>query len=304
MGSPIYFRWLGAAGIELTASGRTLIIDPYFSRIPFWNVFIGRLRSRPDLVETHIVTCHEILVTHSHFDHLMDVPLIARRTGARVYGSLFTCRLLSRCGVPDEQIFEIQTGDRLDLNGFKVRVLKSWHTNIPWLNGGDVPVEKSPPGRARDFRMDKKFAFEIDAHGVQLLTDPGRELEASAAADILFLRPDLNARECRALLKSIRPRLVIPIHWESHHRPLNKPLRPAWRPPGWRFPPVQRFDLNTLKEMIQGSGAAAKLFVPEVLHLYAFREVMDSFFSVKPLCSPLGAGASCASNVNPIPNRR
>lgn len=292
MGSPIYFRWLGAAGIELTASGRTLIIDPYFSRIPFWNVFIGRLRSRPALVEAHIVTCHEILVTHSHFDHLMDVPLVAKRTGARVYGSLFTCRLLSRCGVPDEQICEIQTGDRLDLNGFKVRVLKAWHTNIPWLNGGDVPVEKSPPGRARDFRMDKKFAFEIDANGVQLLTDPGKELDAAASADILFLRPDLNARECRVLLKTLRPGVVIPIHWESLHRPLTKPLRAAWRPPGWRFPPVQRFSLNKLQDMIRRSDPAAKVFVPEVLHLYTFQEVMSSLRTLRQRHFPRGGGAS------------
>ena len=43
-----------------------------------------------------LAAVHAILVGHSHYDHLMDVPLIARRyvPNATIYGSLTTKRIL------------------------------------------------------------------------------------------------------------------------------------------------------------------------------------------------------------------
>ncbi|MHB8278441.1 MAG: hypothetical protein ACYDIA_12415 [Candidatus Humimicrobiaceae bacterium] len=41
------------------------------------------------------------MVTHSHIDHLMDVPAIINNTGCKVYGSNNTCKLLSYCEIHD-----------------------------------------------------------------------------------------------------------------------------------------------------------------------------------------------------------
>ena len=123
MENPIYFRWLGVAGIELTINQKVLLIDPYLTRIPFRKVLFGGIRSKEELIQKHITRCHHILITHSHFDHLMDVSSIAGRTGAAVFGSPNTCRLLFACGLSSRQLHEVDAGNLLDLNPFRVRVL-------------------------------------------------------------------------------------------------------------------------------------------------------------------------------------
>ena len=45
-----------------------------------------------------------ILVHHSHFDHLADVPYIAKKTGAKVIATETSCKILSAYGIPDEHI--------------------------------------------------------------------------------------------------------------------------------------------------------------------------------------------------------
>jgi L-ascorbate metabolism protein UlaG (beta-lactamase superfamily) len=270
----LIFRWLGAAGIELRTPEHGLVIDPYFSRIPWWNIFFGKLRFRPEEVRKRAPAGNSILVTHAHFDHLMDVPAMVAAAGPMIFGSWNTCRLLSRCGVTSDHLREIRGGDRLDLGPFQIQAFKAWHIFMPGFSVYDVPPEKNPPLHARDFRMDGKFAFRIKAGGLRLLTDPGRRFETPVRSDVLFLRPDLSDRQCRALLQNIRPRLVIPIHWESLHRPLNKPLRPAFMPPGWRFPPVGRFNPGRFRKMVEKEGSGVKVLLPEIFQSYELRDIV------------------------------
>src|SRR4051812_38199205 len=81
----VSFRWLGVAGIELTAGGRTLAVDPFFTRPPLRRFLFGRVASNPRLVRKHLPSCDYVLVSHSHWDHMMDAPEGARNTGAVVF---------------------------------------------------------------------------------------------------------------------------------------------------------------------------------------------------------------------------
>src|SRR4051794_25031264 len=88
----IRVTYLGTNGYQLEASGHALLVDPYFSRISLaraalaWPIRpdagridegLAHLRGNPDA----------ILATHAHFDHLLDVPVLMRRTDARLIGS-------------------------------------------------------------------------------------------------------------------------------------------------------------------------------------------------------------------------
>ena len=95
----VRFRWLGVAGIELLSSeelmaDESLLIDPFFTRPPIWRLWFGRVAPNPARIPASLPRCDHILVSHAHYDHLLDVPVIARRTLARVYGSANTCALL------------------------------------------------------------------------------------------------------------------------------------------------------------------------------------------------------------------
>ncbi|MCL5772181.1 MAG: hypothetical protein M1479_07900 [Actinobacteria bacterium] len=39
----IYFKWFGVAGIELKINNCILLVDPYFTRVPFYKMWVGKV---------------------------------------------------------------------------------------------------------------------------------------------------------------------------------------------------------------------------------------------------------------------
>src|SRR3954452_22072632 len=81
-------EWLGVAGHSLSYQATTVLVDPYVSRAPLRALLLRR-RALPDprLIERYIQRADAILIGHTHWDHAVDAPAIARRDGATVYGS-------------------------------------------------------------------------------------------------------------------------------------------------------------------------------------------------------------------------
>ena len=57
----IFFKWLGVAGIEFKIKNRTLIVDPYFTRVPFYKMWIGKVVPDSKLIKQKIKYCDFIL---------------------------------------------------------------------------------------------------------------------------------------------------------------------------------------------------------------------------------------------------
>ena len=80
---------------NLSSKDAALFVDPYFSRVDFLSVALG-CRIQPNISRVHDGLRHlacgncrtdAILVTHGHFDHLLDVPIIMSKTRARLIAS-------------------------------------------------------------------------------------------------------------------------------------------------------------------------------------------------------------------------
>src|SRR5262249_3896680 len=85
----IRVTYLGVNGFQFETGDHALLVDPYFSRVGLWagalNEKIESNRVSVDEGLKHIRrTVDAILVTHAHFDHLLDTPEIMRRTHARL----------------------------------------------------------------------------------------------------------------------------------------------------------------------------------------------------------------------------
>jgi L-ascorbate metabolism protein UlaG (beta-lactamase superfamily) len=105
-------RHLGAAGWEISDGERVILLDPYLSRLRITGQFgthttppvAGDTRRvfGPDdelvgdeaAVDAHITRADFILHSHSHFNHTIDMPYIARKTGATVIGTESTINLM------------------------------------------------------------------------------------------------------------------------------------------------------------------------------------------------------------------
>ena len=268
MGISIGLRWLGTAGVELRVKDQILVIDPYFTRCPFWKVWFGRVQPSKELIAEKIRRCDFVLVTHAHFDHIMDVPDVVHNTGAAVWGSPNSCRLLSACGVPADKIHQIAVGDEFTFGDFHVEVRRCHHVELPGFLPGPVSPVLKPPLHVRDYRMDDYFSFRISAQGLRLLTDPGSCPEQAAPADVVFVIPSQDYGYYEALLRVVRPRVVIPYHFDDHFRSLSKSFRACCKPPRWAFPPLQRMSVTELRGMIEKLSPETEVLIPEAFRSY------------------------------------
>lgn len=248
-------RWLGVAGVEIIAGVRRLAIDPFFTRPPLWNQFIGHPATNTRLVSQYMTRCQHILVTHPHYDHLMDVPAIVQSTGADVYGSAHTCRLLDALGVPAQKIHLLHDADTLNLGDFQVQARQASHPRTPldWLLNGDLPRRLHPPLRLTDYRMDVCFSYSIRIGDITLLHGP-----QPVPADIWLCSPYLPRRDYPALLDAIRPRLVIPIHWEDFFQPITHSLSPLLP---WATP-------TGFKTRIEKLQPTTRVLIPRLMEKY------------------------------------
>jgi L-ascorbate metabolism protein UlaG (beta-lactamase superfamily) len=275
----VYCRWLGVAGVELSVGGQVLVIDPYFTRFPFRKMWIGPVFPNRGLIAEHVQHCDYILVTHPHFDHVMDVPAAAIQTGATVLGSRNTCTIMRASGVPAEQTRLIEPGDRLELGVFHVDVLPARHgrTPIDRLINGPVRADLKPPLRALDYRMDACYTFLVETGGLRVLIGSCETLAENIHADVLFVGTVMLTREpssyYQALLTRVRPKIVIPYHWDDLYRPLSMPVRPTFEPPAWAIPPLRRVDLSGFAHMIDAVAPGTRVFVPEMFRSYHIDEL-------------------------------
>jgi L-ascorbate metabolism protein UlaG (beta-lactamase superfamily) len=272
---PWTFRWLGAAGIELSVAGQTLLVDPYLTRFGFVHQWLGRVRSDETRVGEIIQRCKHVLVTHSHWDHLMDVPAVISRTRAIAYGSPNTCSLLRLLGVPDGSVRQISVGQALDLGRIAVRVHRGRHAKAPGFNAGELRPHLHPPLCARDYRMDEFFAFHIAAGGISVMTDTGADPRGMPEADMLLMSPRYASAQIHQILDQVRPRAILPCHWDSMYRPITAPLKPMLRPPSRSFPFFGRMDLREFTKQVAMVDPSVRVLVVDALRAYGIGELVQ-----------------------------
>ncbi|HOG46277.1 MAG TPA: MBL fold metallo-hydrolase [Anaerolineae bacterium] len=270
MSDSIGLRWLGVAGVELTVGDEVLAIDPYFTRFPLWRLWPGRVRPNAALTEAHLPHCDAVLVSHPHFDHLMDVPDVLRHTGALALGSDHTCRLLLASGIPPVRVRRITAGERLTLGRFDVEVLPAQHITLAGrpMVAGPLPEELRLPLRALDYRMDCCFSFLIRANGRRLLYWACERPGPAPEADLLFAGAFRGPEGYRPLLEQVRPQTVMPVHWDDFFRPLSQPLRPTLLPLQRRLPLLRRLDLDEMRRAIEQAAPGVTVLVPKMFREY------------------------------------
>src|SRR5262245_10055870 len=137
----VTLKYLGTAGWEITDGTTTVLVDPYLSRLqmtsPNDDVLPGDPRKRftptdaaesdTATIDTHIQRADFILITHTHTDHALDLPYIARKTGATVIGTESARNLARAYGIPGDKLIVARGGDDLEFEGWSVRVIPSLH---------------------------------------------------------------------------------------------------------------------------------------------------------------------------------
>ena len=134
--------YLGTNGYQFEFKGHALLVDPYFSRVDLLSVALGS-RIQPNAARIndglrHLATkADAILVTHGHFDHLLDVPAVMAKTRARLIASASSVDLAKRAGASSGDA--VKPGDVRRIGPWKIRVLSATHDRL----FGKVPFDQT-----------------------------------------------------------------------------------------------------------------------------------------------------------------
>src|SRR4029077_18095742 len=271
------------AGWEITDGTTVILIDPYLSRIngprppgagAAGSPIPGDGRPSygmddlavPDVatIDSHITRADFILVTHTHYDHVLDVPHIALKTRAAVIGTESTENVMRAYDVPDEQLITVSGGEDYEFGAFSVRVIPSIHSALDhkhYFSSESAPAGMKAPLTLQQMHPEGgTLAYLLRFHGHQILVFGGmnyieREVEG-LEPDVVLVGAASSRKEIydysARLMRGLHfPPLVLPTHWDNFFAPYGA---------------SQQSSVDALESFIQEIRAASpktKIVVPK-----------------------------------------
>lgn len=275
--SRMTLRWWGNNGWEVRVEDKTILIDPWLTRFktgtytpagadPQTPLSVNRALIDGYLDRGELRADH-ILVTHGHYDHLTDVPYLAKRTGATVFGTETHLSLMAALGAPEDQLAVASGGEDLTFDGYSIRIFRSLHSatgpraRVPFP--GSRPLSRRDRPRViEDLVEGGTLAYQVTGGGASVLNFGGSNYIESELAGV---RPDVvclpvgGAKVTQYVPRLLRtlgnPRYVAATHWDDFDLPLGQ----AHDPNG---------GLDTLREAVTAASPASEFVVLD--HLGTF----------------------------------
>jgi L-ascorbate metabolism protein UlaG (beta-lactamase superfamily) len=192
--------WLGhSTFLVRTPGGKRLLFDPWLRENP----------SCPDALKKP-PKVDVILVSHGHGDHMDDLVLCARESGAVVVAIYELCEWLGRKGV--QRLEPMNKGGSQQVAGLTITMTDARHSS-GFFDGGQMVHMGEPAGFVIRLEDQRAIYFAGDTSlfsDMQLIGDRHKpEIAFLPIGDRFTMDPVDAARACQML----GVRLVVPMHW-------------------------------------------------------------------------------------------
>lgn len=222
-----------------------ILFDAHFTRPSIKQLLRSELVCTDYSVCDRIIKHHHfdrlraIFVSHTHHDHVMDVPYISNRCNAKVYGTESAKNVAIGGKVKKDRIEVFEHGSCYTIGDYKITIIKALHSKPTIINDNiGVPIEKplSQPTTLWEYTEGGSFDFYVEHGDKKILIHPSfNYIEGQLDginADVIFLgvaglgSADKATEEkyFAETVETTKARLVIPVHWDNFFSPLDQPI--------------------------------------------------------------------------------
>jgi len=228
--------WLGTAGFRLAYQGTVVLIDPYVTRLPLRDLLARRaVPASQHAIATWIDRADAVLVGHTHFDHALDVPAIARRFGCKVYGSTSLAHLMKLHELAAQAVVVTPHRD-YEVGPFRFHFVPSQHARLQLGLGipyaGELTCEHVDELSPQRYRCGQVCGLHIEVAGTRIYHQGSADFVEDEIRDRgvdLFLcgisGRRFTPRYIERIVRALAPAQIIPTHYDDFFRPLDAPPR-------------------------------------------------------------------------------
>ena len=214
-------RWLGCACYEMDFGGLTVVSDPYITD-----------NKKTELTWEDVEHCDLITLSHTHYDHTLDIPALMRKYGARLLcGELAAPLLLKWIDCNPMEILPLEPNVELDFDAVKIKALWGQHIRLPGAESERVARANQSPANHGDpdlialslhgdieysnFLYTLPNGLRMLVWGSDLKRPEQRNLLREVHPDIAILQMTVNSGEATAkIAKEIGCRILLPHHFD------------------------------------------------------------------------------------------
>lgn len=228
--------WVGTAGFRMAYQGTVIWIDPYVTRMPLSSVALRKVvPSSPEAVARYVDRADAVLVGHTHFDHALDTPAIAKAHGCKVYGSQSLENLMGLHGLAAQTVV-VEPKRVYEVGPFTFHFVPSIHSKLQLGLGipysGELTCEHVEGLTAQAYCCGQVWGIEIEVAGTRFYHQGSADLledEIGKRSIDVFLCGISGRRFTEnyvaRILRCLNPAVVVPTHYDDFFRPLDQPTR-------------------------------------------------------------------------------
>lgn len=244
-------RFSGTSTLLFSDGDTRVLIDGWFSRPGPLQLAFGKIA--PDLqaiqfglASNEIDSLQAVIPMHSHYDHAMDAPEVARRTGALLMGSESTANIGRGWGLPESKIVVFENRQSVSVGDFVITPIESRHFEFAdpeirerALTSPQIEKPLEPPVSVFDYRLGEAYVFHVThpRGSFVIVGSAGYQTGALQGldADVVFLgigglgsqTEEYRQSYWQETVDTIGPGRIIFVHYDS----LTAPIRGDFRGP-------------------------------------------------------------------------
>jgi len=236
--SSLKVTWFGSTCLNISDGKSSLFFDPFLSRPSLFKVVsFQRLKSDTALINKWLSKLGKnktqgIFISHTHYDHVLDLVSVQKREKAKVYGSHSVFNILKGAGL-EKDYKKIVVGDVVKVGEFKVTILTAVHPNHFFsyiLASGSIKKPLSATARANQYKVGSSYNFLIEHPKGKILFHPsggvleGFDFSSLGKVDLLVqgIAKRKSTKELHdKIIKPTESNLVIPVHYDDFFEPLE-----------------------------------------------------------------------------------